>query len=459
MSQPRPGRVLVVDDEANITDAVRRALERVGYAVDVAADPDEAWARLERTVPDVVICDVRLHEADGLDVLARIRELYPEIAVIMMTGYASIESAVTSIKAGAVDYLAKPFNPGQLRHVVAKAIEQKRLLEENRYLRSQQGAADGVVIGESRAMRDLFETAEKVASTDSSVLIMGRSGTGKEVLARFIHASSPRRDRPFVTVNCSAIPASLIESELFGHRRGAFTGAVYSRRGSFELADASTLFLDEIGEMPIEMQSKILRAIEERQVKRVGSEEAVDVDVRIITASNKDLEAETKAGRFRDDLYWRLNVVQLVVPPLGERPEDVVPLARHFLATYAREQKKPVADFSPDVLEAFARYAWPGNVRELRNAVERAVIFAEPGQPIRLGHLPAYLRPEGAEPAAQGRTFRTLKEVEAEHIREILDAFGGNRTKAAEVLGVSVVTLWRKLKRENDEGEGTLIGL
>ncbi|HBH04531.1 MAG TPA: hypothetical protein DDZ42_21900, partial [Candidatus Rokubacteria bacterium] len=202
VSQPRPGRVLVVDDEANITDAVRRALERVGYAVDVAADPDEAWARLERTVPDVVICDVRLHEADGLDVLARIRELYPEIAVIMMTGYASIESAVTSIKAGAVDYLAKPFNPGQLRHVVAKAIEQKRLLEENRYLRSQQGAADGVVIGESRAMRDLFETAEKVASTDSSVLIMGRSGTGKEVLARFIHASSPRRDRPFVTVNC-----------------------------------------------------------------------------------------------------------------------------------------------------------------------------------------------------------------------------------------------------------------
>jgi len=191
----------------------------------------------------------------------------------------------------------------------------------------------------------------------------------------------------------------------------------------------------------------------------VGSEEAIDVDVRIIAATNKDLEQETKAGRFREDLYWRLNVVQLVVPPLGERPEDVVPLARHFLATYAREQKKPVADFSPDVLEAFARYAWPGNVRELRNAVERAVIFAEPGQPIRLGHLPAYLRPEGGEPAAQGRTFRTLKEVETEHIREILDAFGGNRTKAAEVLGVSVVTLWRKLKRENDEGEGTLIGL
>ena len=463
--RPALGRVLVVDDEANITDAVRRALERVGYAVDVAAGPEEAWARLEQSLPAVVICDVRLHEADGMDLLARVQESHPEVAVIMMTGYSSIESAVGSIKAGAVDYLAKPFNPEQLRHAVAKAIEQRRLLEENRYLRSAlaQGAAAHIVVGESRAMRQLFETAQKVAAADSSVLIMGKSGTGKEVLARFVHASSPRADRPFVTVNCAAIPANLIESELFGHRRGAFTGAVYSRRGSFELADGSTLFLDEIGEMPVELQSKILRALEERRVKRVGSDEAVDVDVRIIAASNKDLEAETKAGRFREDLFWRLNVVQLVVPPLAERPEDVVPLARHFLASYAREQKKPVADFSADVLEAFRRYAWPGNVRELRNAVERAVIFAEAGAPIRLAHLPAYLRPGGTgESPAPARPFRTLKEVEADYIREVLDACDGNRTRTAEVLGLSVVTLWRKLKRENgesDEDTGTLIGL
>jgi len=450
------GRILVVDDEQHITDAVRLALERVGYSVDVAADPGQAWSLIEQGLPEVVICDVRLHEADGMDLLARIRESYLDTAVIMMTGYASIESAVTAIKGGAVDYLAKPFNPGQLRHTVAKAIEQKRLLEENRALKARlQDAAEGqVVVGKSRPMRELFQSAATVALADSSVLILGGSGTGKEVLARFIHASSPRKDRPFVTVNCAAVPANLIESELFGHRRGAFTGAVYSRRGSFELAHGGTLFLDEIGEMPADMQAKILRAIEDRRITRVGSEEAIDVDVRIIAATNKDLEQETKAGRFREDLYWRLNVVQLVVPPLSDRREDIALFARHFLATYAREQKKPVLDFSPDVLEAFTRYEWPGNVRELRNAVERAVIFAEPGQPIRVGHLPVYLR-QGAPkaPAVTAKPFRTLREVEIDYIREILDACGGNRTKAAEILGLSVVTLWRKLRPSDRDDE------
>src|SRR5512146_1333301 len=327
------GRVLVIDDEPNITDAVKRALERVGHTVDVAADPDAAWARLERTTPELVICDVRLGEADGMALLGRIQEAYPEVPVIMMTGYASIEAAVGAIKAGAVDYLAKPFNPGQLRHVVSKAVEQQRLLEENRSLKAElhQLGRDHVVVGQSRQMRQRFETARTVAATDSSVLITGRSGTGKEILARFLHGASARQDRPFVTVNCAAIPANLIESELFGHRRGAFTGAVYSRRGSFELADAGTLFLDEVGEMPLDMQVKILRALEERQIKRVGSEEGLTVNVRIIAATNKDLEQETKASRFREDLYWRLNVVQLVVPALRDRAEDVLPLARHFL--------------------------------------------------------------------------------------------------------------------------------
>jgi len=450
------GRVLVVDDEANITDSVSRALERAGYAVDAAAGLTEAWDRLELTMPDVVICDVRLQEADGMGLLARIKESHPEIAVIMMTGYASIESAVQAIKAGAIDYLAKPFNPGQLRHVVAKALEQRRLEAENRYLRAELEHATGdmPVIGESRVVRQLYEGASRVAATDSSVLITGRSGTGKEVLARFIHASSPRRARPFVTVNCAAIPPNLIESELFGHRRGAFTGAVYGRRGSFELAHESTLFLDEIGEMPTEMQAKILRALEERQVKRVGSEEGIPVDVRIIAATNKDLEQETRAGRFREDLYWRLNVVHFEMPALSERPEDIVPLARHFLATYAREQKKPVREFSPDVLVAFERYDWPGNVRELRNAVERAVIFAEAGKPLRLAHLPAYLRQSGSamsRAAGQAvRPYRTLREVETEYIREVLDACGGNRARTAEILGLSPVTLWRRLRKDDE---------
>jgi len=460
MREPALGRILVVDDELNIADSVRRALERLGYAVDVASGPEQAWSKLEQSLPEVVICDVRLHEADGMDLLARIRESFPEIAVIMMTGYASIESAVSAIKAGALDYLVKPFNPAQLRHVVARAIEQKRLVEENRYLRLelQQAVQERFVLGESQAMRQLFESARMVAPAESGVLITGKSGTGKEVLARFIHASSPRKDRPFVTLNCAAIPSNLFESELFGHRRGAFTGAVYSRRGSFELANRGTLFLDEIGEMPADMQVKILRSLEERQIWRVGSEEALDVDVRIIAATNKDLDKETKAGRFREDLYWRLNVVHLEVPPLCERPEDIVLLARHFLTTYAREQKKPVLDFSPEVLGVFTRYDWPGNVRELRNAVERAVIFAESAQPIRLSHLPAYLRQTAPEPATAARPLGTLREVEADHIRKVLEACEGNRKRAAEMLGLSVVTLWRKLKKEGPDEDEVLIG-
>ena len=456
------GRVLVVDDEPNITDAARVALERAGYAVDVAADPHDAWAKLERGMPEVVVCDVRLHEADGMDLLARIKEFYPEIAVIMMTGYASVEAAVGAMKAGAADYLSKPFNPTQLRHTVQAAIEKKRLLEQNQYLRAQleQSGQSELVLGESRAIRDLYESAATVAQSDSSVLVIGKSGTGKEVLARFIHSSSARADGPFVTVNCAAVPANLIESELFGHRRGAFTGAVYSRRGSFELAHGGTLFLDEIGEMPADMQAKILRALEQRQITRVGSEEAIDVDVRIIAATNKDLADETRAGRFREDLYWRLNVVQLLVPPLCERPEDITPLARHFLAVYTREQKKAVLDFSPEVLEAFARYEWPGNVRELRNAVERAVIFAEPGEPVRVAHLPAYLRRTvPTPPPGNPRGFRTLRQVEADYIREVVEACGGNRTKAAEILGLSAVTLWRKLGRATQgDDESAVVG-
>jgi two-component system response regulator HydG len=455
------GRVLVVDDEANIVDSVKRALERAGYAVATAINEAEAWARLEHACPDVVLCDIRLGDSDGMDLLGRVREAFPEVAVIMMTGYASIESAVAAIKGGAMDYIAKPFNPGQLRHAVGKALEQRRLADENLALRAElrQLGRDEPVLGQSRVMRQLYESARTVAGADSSVLITGRSGTGKEILARFIHASSPRAGRPFVTVNCAAIPPTLIESELFGHRRGAFTGAVYSRRGSFELADGGTLFLDEIGEMPLDMQSKILRALEERRIKRVGSEESLDVDARIIAATNKDLREETAAGRFREDLYWRLNVVHFEVPALAERPEDVVALARHFLAAYAREQKKPVLDFSADAIDAITRYDWPGNVRELRNAVERAVIFAEADKPVRLGHLPPYLRQAAPRPeAAAPRSLRSLREVEADYIKEVLEACGGNKSRAAEVLGLSVVTLWRKLKREGGDDEAAPIG-
>jgi two-component system, NtrC family, response regulator HydG len=457
VSQPPAARVLVVDDEPNIRDSVKKALERTGHVVDVAADSDTAWARIEQSSPDLVLCDIMLQDGDGMDLLRRIKECYPEILVVMITGYASLESAVTAIKAGASDYIAKPFNPEQLRHVVARVVEQRRLGDENALLRGQLGQAFGepAVVGQSPAVERLFALARTVAATDTSVLLTGESGTGKEVVARFIHAGSARSARPFVTVNCAAIPPSLLESELFGHRRGAFTGAVYSRRGSFELADGGTLFLDEIGEMPLEMQAKILRALEAREVKRVGSEESLAVNARVIAATNKNLEQETRAGRFRDDLFWRLNVVQLVVPPLRDRGADVLPLAHHFLALYTREMKKPVPDFSSDVLDAFKRYDWPGNVRELRNTVERAVIFAEPGQPIRLGHLPPHFRQEYARAApAAPRLYRPLRDVELRYIREVLEACGGNRTRAAEILGLSPVTLWRRLGgKEASESE------
>jgi DNA-binding NtrC family response regulator len=453
VADAKSGRILVVDDEPHIGASIKKALERVGYEVQSVTTPAIALSALERSPADLVLCDVRLGTADGLQLLARIKEDYPDSVVVMITAFSSVETAVSAIKAGAADYLPKPFNPEQLRHVVAKALEQKRLREENVYLKGelQHLVGEQVVLGQSRAMQRLFDVARTLAATDSSVLISGESGTGKEVLARFIHAESPRRDRPFVTVNCAAIPPNLIESELFGHRRGAFTGAVYSRRGSFELADAGTLFLDEIGEMPLEMQAKMLRALEEHKIKRVGSEEAVAVNVRIVAATNKDLEQETKAGRFREDVYWRLNVVQLVIKPLRERPEDVLPLAHHFLRLYGEELKKPVPGLSPEVSDVFARYPWPGNVRELRNTVERAMIFARPGRPIQLAHLPPQLRLEPRMRPATPGAFRPLRDMELDYIREVLEACGGNRTRAAEVLGLSPVTLWRRLGKDASE--------
>ena len=282
MSETPLAKILAVDDERNVVESIKKALERVGYSVEVAASAEAAQARLERGPVDLVVCDIKLPGMDGMALLEHIKQSCPGTIVVMITGYATIESAVAAIKLGATDYLPKPFSPDQLRHVIARAMEQKRLLDENVYLRQelQNLFGDGVVIGQSEAMQRLFRLAKTVAATDSSVLVVGESGSGKEVIARFIHAESPRKGHPFVTVNCAAIPPNLLESELFGHRRGAFTGAVYSRRGSWEVANGGTLFLDEIGEMPVEMQAKILRALEEHQIKRVGSDEPMEVDVR-----------------------------------------------------------------------------------------------------------------------------------------------------------------------------------
>ena len=445
------GKILVVDDEERICEAVEKALERIGYDVESSLDALVAWEKFQKSAFDMVICDIKMPGMDGMALLDRVKEHDATTLVIMITGYASIESAVESIKKGAQEYIPKPFTPDQIRFVVERAFERKRLADENIYLRGELKQLYGkdVVIGKSQGMQQVFDLAVRVAETDSSVLVLGESGTGKEVVARLIHFRSHRASGPFVTVNCSAIPETLLESELFGHKKGAFTGALYMKRGSFELANGGTLFLDEIGDMKLEMQAKILRALEEREVKKVGSEEETPVDVRVIAATNKDLGEEVKAGHFREDLFYRLNVVQIGIPPLRERKEDIPLLARHFLKVFSTEMKKAVADFSEEALNFLVGYDWPGNVRELKNAVERAVIFAGPGELIRASHFPPQMRVEVERSRpSPSREFKDLRTMEMSYIKEVLDACGGNKAKAAEILGVSPSTLWRKLQEE-----------
>ena len=443
------GRILVVDDEERICDAVKKALERIGYVVETSLHAEAALEKIHKGSFDMAICDIKMPGLDGITLLDRIKEYAPTLLVLMITGFASIESAVECMKKGAQEYIPKPFSPSHIRFLVERAFERRRLADENLYLKGELKQLNGrdVVIGKSPAMQQVFDLAAKMAETDSSVLITGESGTGKEVVARLIHFRSLRANAPFVTVNCSAIPENLLESELFGHKKGAFTGALYTKRGSFELANGGTFFLDEIGDMKLEMQAKILRVLEERMVKKLGSEEELLVDVRVIAASNKDLGIEIYGGRFREDLFYRLNIVQIAIPPLRDHKVDVPILARHFLKIFSTEMKKPVADFSEEALNLMMGYEWPGNVRELKNTVERAVIFANPGEMIRTGHFPPQLRAEMSQRATSPRVFKTLEEVELEHIREVLNACEGNRIKAAEILGISPSTIWRKLQQ------------
>jgi two-component system, NtrC family, response regulator AtoC len=444
----RKGRILVIDDEERICEAIVKALDRVGYSVDATSDGATALDTVRSNSYDMVICDIRMPAIDGLTLLERIKEYDSSILVIMITGYASIDSAVEAMRKGAQEYIAKPFQPAQIRLLVERAFERKRLVDENLYLKGELKQLEGndVVVGKSPGMQNVFELAMKVAKTESSVLITGESGCGKEIIARIIHFHGPRSDAPFVTVNCSAIPEHLLESELFGHRKGAFTGALHSKRGSFELASGGTFFLDEIGDMQLSLQAKILRVLEEKKVKMVGSEEGMMVDTRVIAATNKHLAREIAAGRFREDLYYRLNVVQIAIPPLREHKMDIPLLARHFLRRFSTDMKKPVSDYSDGALGLMMRYDWPGNVRELKNAVERAVIFAAPGEPIRTSHFPPQMHAESQQPVrfASGE-FRSLKAMELDYIRKVLEACGGNKARASQILDISPSTIWRKL--------------
>ena len=443
-------RVLVVDDDRAHRTMLRAVLAGAGYAALEADDGDVALDVVRSEPVDVVLLDLRMPRVGGIEALEAIHSARPDLPVVLMTAYASVDTAVAAMKKRAFDYLTKPVDVEDLRRTLDKALEFHRLEEENRLLRERLGERFNFssIIGRSRAMRELFETLALVAPSDATVLITGESGTGKELVANAIHEGSPRRDKPFVKVNCAALHENLLESELFGHERGAFTGATAQRKGRFEVAHGGTLFLDEIGDMSPATQAKVLRVLQEGEFERLGGTRTLRVDVRVLAATHRDLEAMVAEGAFRQDLYYRLSVVPVHLPPLRERREDIPVLAEHFLRVYAGKNRKEVRGFHPAAMDLLVRHDWPGNVRELQNAVERAVILCL-GDRITPQELPPALRAAGASPGpAPGREAgpRSLKEAERELILRTLEETGGNRTRAARLLGISRQTLLNKLR-------------
>ena len=431
-------RLLLVDDDEVFLRPLHRTLEVAGYEVLPVQSGEEALETLKREDVDVVLTDRRLPGLDGVTLVRQLKADHPDLAVVVMTAYGTIESAVEAMRLGAEDYLVKPFEVAEMLLVIRRAIEFQELKSANRrsIRRNQERFTFRNVVAESALMQSVFETLRSVADLDTTVLIHGETGVGKELLARSVHFSGARRDRPFVAVNCAAIPADLFESELFGSRKGAFTGASEHRRGQFQMAQGGTLLLDEIGEMPLQLQSKLLRAIEEKKVTSVGADRPVDVDVRFIATTNKDLQAEVERGAFRRDLFYRLSVMPVYVPPLRERPEDIPLLASHFLKEAGRRLKRPVKGIAPESVQALVRYPWPGNVRELENVIERAVIVSRADV---LDDLARFLTgPGGVQaPVDLSLPFRDAKariveEFERAYVQGLLDAHGGKLTAAAK---------------------------
>ena len=449
--------VLIVDDEKNYLLILETLLVKEGLQVLTAGSGLEALAVLRETDADLVLTDMKMPGLDGLELLSAIKEQDPNLPVIVMTAYGTVDKAVEAMKKGAFDYLTKPFENKQLLLTVSKALELSRLVRQNRLLLSQVAQRYGMdnLVGNSKQMKEVYRLVEKVAPAKATVLVTGESGTGKELIARAIHHHSDRTNKPFISVNCAALTETLLESELFGHEKGAFTGAVAVRKGRFELADGGTLFLDEIGHTTPALQVKLLRVIQERAFERVGGTRTLQVDVRLITASNKDLLAEVEAGRFQQDLYYRLNVVHIELPPLRERPDDIPLLATHFLDKYGQELGRSHLSFEPDVLASLSSYPWPGNVRELENVIERAVVLASSDQ-IKLTDLPSELRSRGLGQldldhfVAPGTPLpETLEQLEMYLIRRALAQADNVQARAAEILGVSKSNLQHKLKKYN----------
>jgi len=435
-------RILVVDDSPSTLEVLGRVLAADGYQVFTSPSVAEAIAVLDRTRVDLVITDLKMPKVSGLDLVRHVRENLRDTEIMMITGYPSIEGAVEAVKTGAEEYLAKPFTDEELSSAVRRALDKLHVRRYGWAVCPEAPAAPHGLIGESEPMGEVFRMIAKAASTSATVLITGESGTGKELVARAIHYSSARSAAPFVPVNCGGIPEGLLESELFGHVKGAFTGATESRAGFFHAADSGTIFLDEVSEMSLSMQVKLLRVLEDREICMVGSERARKVDVRILAATNKDLATLVKKGTFRDDLFYRLNVITIAVPPLRERRDDVLLLVRHFAGKFAEELGKPPCRFSDEAFQVLRNYDWPGNVRELENVIQRLIVMTDRDL-IDVPDLPSLMRFSALRETGFNRT---LAEVEAEHIRNVLASVGGNKTRAAEILGIDRKTLREKLK-------------
>jgi len=434
-------RILIVDDEAVVRDSLGDWFRDEGYEVDTAESAKIALEKLAHATWDIFLLDIRMPGIDGLELQRKLKEAQPDATVIIMTAYASVESAVEAMKQGAYDYVIKPFNPDDLEHTIQKATERKQLVSENKQLRTKIDELNLLhqIVGTSAATRRLLEQVAMVSASDTTVLIRGESGTGKELIARAIHANSARRYMPIVVVNCGALSEGVLESELFGHEKGAFTGAQYRRKGKFEMADGGTLFLDEIGDISLKTQVDLLRVLEEKKIFRVGGNVEIPINFRLIAATNKNLETMNAEGKFREDLYYRINVFSITIPPLRERREDIPLLADHFLKKFGRSMNRPVIRLSQSAREVLTNYDWPGNVRELQNAIERAVLVCK-GQSIEAEDLPLSINHENG-------AARSLAEIEKKHIKRTLEETGWNIYRAARLLEIDRVTLYNRIKK------------
>jgi DNA-binding NtrC family response regulator len=444
-------RILMVDDETVVRESLGSWFRDEGYEVEVAESGKAALEKLVHGAWDVFLLDIRMPGIDGLELQRKLKEAHPDATVIIMTAYASVETAVEAMKQGAYDYIIKPFDPDDLERTVRNAVERRHLVSENKQLRTKVDELNLLheVIGTSAAMRRLLEQVAMVAASDTTVLVRGESGTGKELIARAIHANSGRRYMPIVVVNCGALAEGVLESEVFGHEKGAFTGAQYRRKGKFEMADGGTLFLDEIGDIGLKTQVDLLRVLEERKICRVGGNVEIPVNFRLIAATNKNLESMNGEGKFREDLYYRINVFSITIPPLRERREDIPLLAEHFLQRFSRSMNRPRGGFSDTAAQLLVNYDWPGNVRELQNAIERAVLVSRADR-IEPTDLPLHVNDARNEPAG-----KSLAEIERQHIKRTLQDAGWNVYRAARLLEIDRVTLYNKIKKYGFKREAT----